>query len=182
MKLLLAIVFSVSIALAGQGSDKPQFKKAKIGASVDLKAPVTKSEAAAVFVRARKAIAASRIAQMDAKSTIALGNAPVTREEVISEMAKIFEASKKAVKFVPAPTRHDPAVFKVGSPALKASLGKLVTWGFIAPVGPLATGPKPNLTVAQFGDAIGFFMARMTDVTHMPSPRWSPYLMPNEGG
>ncbi len=169
----------MSVALAGQGGDKPHLKKVNVGA-VDEKSPVTRSEAVAVFTRARKAIAAARIAQIPSKPTIANGNQPITREEVISEMAKIFEACKKSVKFVPNKSKFDASVFKVSTPAAKNSLTTLVSWGMIAPVGPVATGPKPNLTVPQFGDAVGFFLARISDVTHMPIPRWSPNLMPIE--
>jgi hypothetical protein len=177
MKLLLAVVFSVSVAFAVQG-EKPQFKKAKVGA-VDMKAPVTRAEAAAVFAKARKSINASRVAQVSPTSSIPVGNTPVTREEVIAEMSKIFEASKKSVKFMPIPVRYNPAAFKVGA-GVKPALSTLVSWGFVGSVSPLATSPKPGLTVAQFGDALGFFMARISDITHMPSPRWSPYLMPND--
>lgn len=180
MKWVLAILMCTSIALAGQGGgDKPRLKKVNVG-SVDQKAPVTRSEAVAVFTRARKAIVTARIAQISTKPSLSNGNQPVTREEVISEMAKIFDACKKSVKFVPNKSKFDPAVFKV-SAAVKPSLTTLVSWGMVAPVGPVATGPQPGLSIPQFGDAVGFFIARISDVTHMPIPRWSPYLMPNDG-
>lgn len=178
MKWVLAIVMCTAVAYAGQG-DRPKIKKVNVG-SVDQKAPVTRSEAVAVFTRARKAIVAARIAQIATKPSLALGNQPVTRDEVISEMSKIFAACKKAVKFVPNKAKFDPSVFKVGASA-KAPLTTLVGWGLVAPVGPVATGPQPGLTIPQFGDAVGFFLARISDVTHMPIPRWSPYLMPNDG-
>lgn len=179
MKWVLAIVMCTAVAYAGQG-DRPKVKKVNVG-SVDQKAPVTRSEAVAVFTKARKAIVAARIAQITTKPSLAPGNQPVTRDEVISEMSKIFAACKTAVKFVPNKSKFDPTVFKVGSPAAKSSLTNLVGWGLVAPVGPVATGPQPGLSVPQFGDAVGFFLARISDVTHMPIPRWSPYLMPNDG-
>lgn len=182
IRVLVAIVLSLSVALAGQGSgEKPKIKKANV-TGVDQNSPVSKAEAAAVFARARKAIAASRIAPVTTKSGIAGGNGPVTREEVILEMNRILQGSRKSIKFVPMLTSYDAKRFKVGSASAKGALNKLVAWGFVAPVGPLASGPKPGLTVAQFGDAVGFFMARLADVTHMPSPKWSPYLQPNDGG
>lgn len=195
MRIMFAFVFALTVAVAsqvggntgrrepagGQNNGKPQVKKTNV-AGVDVKAPVTKSEAAAVFTRARKAIASARIAPVAAKSTITAGSAAVSREEVILEMGKILEASKKSIKFIPALTRYEAKSFRVGSAGSKAALAKLVAWGFVGPVGPLATGPKPGLSIAQFGDAVGFFMARLADVTHMPSPKWSPYLQPNDGG
>jgi hypothetical protein len=181
MRLFLALVFLLSVALAGQGGGKPQVKKANV-AGVDVAAPVTRSEAAAVFARARKAIVSARIARMDAKSSIAGDTKAVTREEVILEMSKILQASRKSMKFIPSLTRYNAGAFKVGSVPAKSALGTLVSWGFVAPMGALATGPKPGLSVAQFGDAVGFFLARMSDVTHMPSPKWSPYLQPIDDG
>jgi hypothetical protein len=180
MKWFFAIVFGCSLAFAVQTGDKPKIKKTNVQ-NVDQKAPVTRAEAAAVFARARKAIIAARVANIGPKSTIQVGNQPVTRDEVILEMSKIFQASRKSVKFVPTPARFDPAVLRAGSASSKTALNTLVSWGFVAPVGALAVGPKSNLSVAQFGDAVGFFLARMSDVTHMPSTRWSPYLMPNDG-
>jgi len=182
IRVFLAVILGTSVALAGQGTgEKPKVKKTNV-AGVDQNSPVSKAEAAAVFARARKAIAASRIALVTPKSGIAVGNGPVTREEVILEMNRILQGSRKSIKFIPMLTNYDAKRFKVGSASAKSALAKLVAWGFVAPVGPLASGPKPGLTVAQFGDSIGFFMARLADVTHMPSPKWSPYLQPNDGG
>lgn len=181
MRFFLALLLCITFAYAGQGGDKPHIKKAKV-TGVDQKAPVTRSEAASVFGKLRKAVTSARVAQLAPKSTIVAGNQAVTRDEVILEMSRILDASKKAIKFVPALVKYDPTVFKVGSPSSKSALVTLVSWGFVAPVGSLATGPKQNLSVAQFGDAVGYFLARISDLTHMPSPRWSPYLMPNEGG
>jgi hypothetical protein len=181
-RVFLAVVLSLSFAFAGQGSgEKPKIKKTNVS-GVDQNSPVSKTEAAAVFARARKAIASARIAAVTPKSGIAIGNGPVTREEVILEMNRILQGSRKSIKFVPMLTSYDAKRFKVASSSARSALTRLVAWGFVAPVGPLAGGPKPGLTVAQFGDAVGFFMARLADVTHMPSPKWSPYLQPNDGG
>ena len=174
MRFLIAIVLCLTVGFAFQGN-KPQIKKKQVG-NVNQSALVTKAEAAAVFARARKAIISARISGVPNKPTIVPGNAVATREEVILEMAKIVDASRKSMKFVPKPVKYDVKMFKVGSASSRSALARLVEDGFVAPVGPLATGPKPGLTVAQFGDAVGFFLARITDVTHMPSPKWSPYL------
>lgn len=174
MRFLIGFILCLSVAVAGQG-EKVTFKKTPVG-KVDQVSPVTRSEAAAVFARTRKAIVEARVAQIAIKSAIPTGNQLATREEVILEMARIMEAAKKSMKFLPAPVKHDPKLFKVGSGAARTALAKLVAGGYVAPVGALATSSKPGLTLTQFGDAIGFFLARISDVTHMPSPKWSPYL------
>lgn len=174
MKSLLVFVLAILTILALGWQNAPHVKKSSM-AGVDPKSTVTRAEAASVFARARKAIIAAHIGNIPAKATIVSDNKPVTRDEVIIEMAKLLESAKKAIKLVPSPVRYDASQFKVGA-AAKPALSKLAAWGFVAPVGPLATGPKPTLTIQEFGDALGFYLSRFCDVTHMPSTKWSPYL------
>jgi len=181
MKSFLAIAFLI-VAVLGigiaqqqqQGTGKPQYKKLD-AAGVDANSSVTRAEAAAVFEEARRAIKTAHIGG-GGKSSIPSDGQAVTRDEVIVEMAKIFEASKKSIRIVPTHDSFDATLLKVGSPAAKAELSKLIAWGFVAPVGPLATGPKPTISIQDLGDALGFFISRLSDITHMPSTRWSPYI------
>lgn len=177
MKYIFAFLLLCSLASA---QEKPQVKKANVG-KVDESAPVTKSEAAAVFARARKVINVARIASVPDNATIANSVQLVTKEDVITEFAKIFSASSSAIKFVPNRTALDTKRVKV-APAAMANLKKLVSWGFIAPYGPLSTGAKSSLSPKEFGDAVAYFLCRLADVTHMPSIKWSPYLQPDDDG
>jgi hypothetical protein len=61
------------------------------------------------------------------------------------------------------------------------NLEMLVRMGAVAKIGPLATGPGNVLTVPEFGDAIGFFLARMAQMTHLPSSKWTPALRKEDG-
>lgn len=63
----------------------------------------------------------------------------------------------------------------------KKRLESLISEGFVAPYGPLVTGQRPGLTIEQYGDALGQFIARTMERTHMPSPYWSPYLQGPDG-
>jgi len=179
MKTFVAVVVFLTLSAGlyaqkeGASGGKPQFKKFNVG-SLDPNSPVTNVEAAEIFATTRKAFRSARIGSAG-KSTIPENDQLANRDEVILEMAKIFDASKKAIRFVPQPVKYEANVFKVGQGA-KAPLTKLVSWGFVAPYGPLATGPKTTITVKEFGDAVGFFISRMSEVTHTPSSRWSPYL------
>lgn len=184
MKSFLAIVFLIVavIGIAQQtgqqtgGGSKPQFKKLD-ATGVDPASAVTRAEAVAVFDETRKAIRTAHIGP-GGKASIPSDGKTVTRDEVIAEMSRILDASKKSIRFVPSFVAFDATVLKTGTPAAKTTLSKLIAWGFVAPVGPLATGPKPTISIQEFGDAIGFFISRMSDITHMPSTRWSPYLQP----
>jgi hypothetical protein len=40
----------------------------------------------------------------------------------------------------------------------------------------LATGPTDSITVSDFGDAIGFFVSRVAQMSHMPNRKWTPWL------
>jgi hypothetical protein len=53
---------------------------------------------------------------------------------------------------------------------------RLIKLGFLEPVAPMVTGPAGTLTVAQFSEAVGFFIERWSDMTHLPSVKWSPDL------
>jgi hypothetical protein len=52
----------------------------------------------------------------------------------------------------------------------------LVRLGAVARVGPLATNKSDTIDAPDFGDAIGFFLARMAEITHQPSSKWTPWL------
>jgi hypothetical protein len=175
MKFIFAALLLVTVAFAQEGEGKPKLPKQNVK-GVNETSPVTQSEASAVFVRARNVINVARIAKIPTKTKLGSSNQLITRDMVILEMARLLKESEPAIKLVPRPVVFNATLLKAGSPGSKSALLKLVKWGFVAPVGPLATGPTANLTPREFGDAVGFFLARLTDVTHMPSIKWSPYL------
>ncbi|MCW5942632.1 MAG: hypothetical protein KIS66_10400 [Fimbriimonadaceae bacterium] len=106
------------------------------------------------------------------------GRNPATREAVIAKLDKLFEMSRPAFKFTPQPQPVDASVLKGTAPTL-ATLKKLIAWGAMAPRGPLATGGA-TVTLAEYGDAVGYLVSAIASLTHTPSSVWSPYLMPND--
>jgi len=98
-----------------------------------------------------------------------------TRTEIVAEMARIYKAAASSIRFTPAASKFDPAKFRIDA-SVKPSLSKLVSLGYVAPIGPLAVGPQPGLTTKEFGDALGFFVARLSQTTHLPSSKWTPML------
>jgi hypothetical protein len=66
-------------------------------------------------------------------------------------------------------------VLKIGKAQL-ANLESLIRGGYVGKVSPLATSTEDSMSLLHFGDAVGFFMSRAAEVTHLPSPKWSPNL------
>lgn len=106
---------------------------------------------------------------------------PVSRAAVAAELARVFQRLRPKVRLTPRPYRVDRALIdRRNSGKAREELALLVRWGLVAPVGPLVAGPAETLTVAEAGDAIGYFFSQATWLTQTPSKRWTPSLMPVE--
>ena len=136
--------------------------------------PVTAREAHEAFARLGALLKKTNALPMGTPG-IPLADRPATRAEMVAEMARLAKANEPAFRFVPAPVPHDPHLFNIVA-AQRPSLDRLVTLGSVARIGPLAVGPGAGLTPAQFGDALGFFAARIAQMSHLPSPKWTPML------
>lgn len=102
---------------------------------------------------------------------------PASREEVIEQFGRLFRSVSHRFRIKPRPVAFLAKEVRVAGPVLP-TLRLLVEWGCVAPVGPLATGPASGLTLAEYGDALGFFLARVAELTHTPSRKFTPYLTP----
>jgi hypothetical protein len=177
MRNAVALLWTLGAASALAQAPQTGLKRtAKPPVVTSSTAPVTRAEAGQIFSRASKLLAP--VLGLTPTPSALTGTAPVTRDQVVAEMNRLFEWSRPKFVFSPRRVTHNPAVFTVGQPQ-RGALGKLVSFGAIAPLGPLATSPRPTLTVREFGDAMGFFISRLCDLTHTPS-RFSPQLMPDE--
>lgn len=113
----------------------------------------------------------------------AMEDRPATRQEVITEFKRLFEMARPHFKFTPRPVKFDATMISIptGDPA-RAPLETMIRFGFIGKVAPIATALGPNLTLEEFGDALGLFLARIGDLTHTPSEKWSPYMFNHKDG
>lgn len=136
--------------------------------------PVTAREARESFLRASALLTKVHGVGLGLGS-IPAADRPATRAEIVAEMTRLAKASEPTFRFTPALAKYTPARFKIDT-AQRAALGRLVGRGLVAPVGPLATGPGPGLTPKELGDALGFFVSRLAQMSHLPSPKWTPML------
>lgn len=171
--LVMGLAFA-SVAFGQEQKDGIKHHVTKVVKTSD--APVTMSEARAVFDRAQKLMQTTLAMKAGGVSAIPTGDKPVTRTQVVTEMARLYNLVQPKVKLTPAPTAFDAKVVRLSDAKQKANLMTLIRMGAIAKVGPLATGPSDTLTVPQFGDAVGFFLSRMAYMTHMPSADWTASL------
>lgn len=149
-----------------------------MGAPSFTAGPVTVAEVDATIAEMRRAL--SSLPGLDSVKPAARRGAsadsPATRAYIIGQLDRIFEKAKPRFKFTPRKVRFDSKLLVAGK-AERAILAKLIGWGCVAKVGPLATGPKETIGLKEFGDAMGFFVARLADLTHTPDPKYSPGMM-----
>ena len=139
-------------------------------------APVTQKEGDATLAEVEKALSAlPGLKHIKPQTRKPSSTKPATRAYIILQMNRIFERAKPSFKFTPRKVRFDPKVLVAG--AERSALEKLIAWGCVAKVGPLATGPKSTIGLKEFGDAMGFFVARISDLSHTPDPKYSPGMM-----
>jgi hypothetical protein len=138
---------------------------------------VTHDEAYKTFVRVEEILRDVTGADAPATSTkFQTGSAaPATRAQIVEEFSRLYDMVRPRARLTPRPVPVDEAVLQMDGPQRNALI-RLIRLGAVATHGPLATGPQDGLEPKEFGDAIGFFIARMGEITHMPS-RFSPPLM-----
>ncbi len=172
---LVAGTLMLTLPALGQQPPKEGLTRNKVKKVVATSAPVTQAEARAAFVRAERVIR-SAVGIGGVPNTRSAGSKqPVTRAEVVEEFARLYTLVLPKAKITPRPVRFDAARLKIAG-SQREKLIRLVRAGAIAPVGPVAAGPKDTLTVAEFGDALGYFLSRMAEITYLPSRRWTPDL------
>jgi len=103
------------------------------------------------------------------------GSTQANRSHIIRTYHRQFLAAKPLFKLKPRPVVFDKSVLNTTDPATKAALEELITWGFVSRIGNIATGTGA-VTLEEFGDTLGFFLSRMSELTHQPSVKWTPFL------
>lgn len=123
------------------------------------------------------------VLKVEGNTTTRTGQArAATRAEMIAEFDRIMTLARPRFRGRPIRQVVDQPLIDGRNPApeTRAQLKRLIEWGFVGPVSPLATEPSQTLTPKQFGDALGYFMSRLADVTHTYDPRFSPANLSND--
>lgn len=156
--------------LAQQQPVRPKLKPVAKAKAVDTR-PVTQREVQKVIKEAARILGEPGYKPLTPAQT-----KPVSRDQVVQELSQLFRTLKPKFKTTPRkqPVRSD--VLSV-SPKLRPDLETLIAWGSVGPFAPLATNKNSTMTPAEFGDALGMFVARMADLTHLPSSKFTPSLM-----
>ena len=154
----------IAYLVLGQQGEKPKYRVRK-APPVKASAPVTRAEGRAVFLQlqrvADRALGGAKGAGEPgfAASASALGS-----DLVIKEFGRLADRYRGDFKRVPGGLGVKP-----GPKALR----------LYSPTGAIGIGKKA-LSTREFGDAVGYFLVRLADLTHVPSHRFSPSMMPDQ--
>jgi hypothetical protein len=173
-----AWIFGVAVLALGLAAGQQMRPKRLAPATAQTDTvPVTRAEARQVVMRMEKLLTRGLDLKLPAgKLVIPETPGAVTRVEVVKEFNRLFVQYQPSFKFTPPKVKFDKSVITLSDPNAKPALEKLIAWGTVAKIGPIACASVQTLTVHQFGDAVGFYMSRVADLTHLPPSRWTPYL------
>ncbi len=138
--------------------------------------PVTRDEIRAAMAKIEGPLQ-RRLKVQFPKSGLASGSQAATRTEVVKEFMRLWKASEKVFRFTPRPYEVYPEVLAQHNKGqMITDLSYLIKRGAVAPVGPLAWGPKDTISPREFGDAMAMLVHQITALSHDPSPKFTPNL------
>lgn len=172
----MMITAALGLAMLGQTTPPPADGiKTAPRPSVPVGGFVTDTEARAIFTKLNAVAKDVLPGFRSAEPAIPNRTTPVSRVAVLAEFHRVVRSAEPFYVFTLTPVKFEANRIRVKSPHAQT----LVRGGYIAPYGPLTTGTQDRLTARQLGDAIGMFLARMAEVTHTPSTKWTPSLQDN---
>lgn len=177
---LPALCFGLSLtpALAlGQSTDRTSQAKPQPRQIVLSADPVTGDEARQIFLKVETAF--RKVMPTIARGGRSrLGGArPVTRAAIVGEMDRLFQLTKPTFKLSPKRIPVDPARLAVTDSNARSKMATLIAWGCVEASSALASAQRDAFGVLEFGDAIGVFVKRISELSHAPSDRYSPDRM-----
>jgi hypothetical protein len=177
---MAALLLSGAVTHAGgQSLGKSRQAPPRVQETGDL---ATVAEVSRTMVRIRQVLFKAVLNKAAPKETPKKETRVASKADIIAEFNKCFEDIRPRFKMTPrmVAVRANVVTVPAQHPQRKP-LEKLIKYGFVAPVGPLVASKREGLTLREFGDAVGYFLARAADLTHTPSSKFSPALMPPSG-
>jgi hypothetical protein len=178
MKTLFGLVLC-GLASGCLAQDEGTLKRPHKTAPIISTAPVTQGEADATFARVAGLFKSLLHVSVAAKKSQGPASSPVKRADVVAEFVRFYKAAEPAFTLTPASVHVDLPRITFDTAAERPGLIKMIERGCVGNYGPLATGKVQTLTVQDFGDSIGYFLSRISECTHLPSSKWTPYLHGN---
>lgn len=175
---LIALLVTVGAVAAPPQNQDGGIKhiKPKVTATVG-NGPVTHAEAEAVLTKLRDLMAdCLEYPALKKVPSLTPGTGLVTRDEVVLVLDRFAEAAKPTFKIGTPPIPIEPTAIVSKKPMVRDAMVRLVKGAFANRIGVLMCGPADSIEVIQMGDAVGFFLCRIAELSHVPSIRWSPYL------
>ena len=99
-----------------------------------------------------------------------------TRVEVLGEFNRLYDLAYPKFKVTAVPVKVLASHYTVGKGVPLTQATRLVSAGCVSVVGPLVAGKTSGLSLEEFGDAVGYLLARIAELTHMPSTKFTPSL------
>jgi hypothetical protein len=173
----LALFAGISAVAAAHSQGLSRPAPARTSAQT-LQATVTEAEAAKVLARMEKVVAQVVRLPGEPRPTLGARSTPVTREQVVRELHRIARRIEPEFKVSPRPIAFERRHLTIAQGERRREIERLIELGLVPPLAPLATATRPTMTVQEFGDAVGYFLTRTAYLTHTPSQRFTPALMP----
>lgn len=169
------LIVMVSLLAAGVLAQRESQNRKTLGSQAS--SPVRVSEVNTTLLKYERVI--RKVLGLPGASAPAPSNdqKAATRGQILNGLNRLFEMSKPEFKITPRDTKYDGNLISLprGSSS-RAIAEKLIKWGFVGKVSPLATSKSDTLSLAEFGDTMGLFLSRVADLTHTPNTKFSPYL------
>lgn len=138
---------------------------------------LSRDDVSAVFKRADKVMRS--VLKLPAGGTAFVsGKQAASREAIVLQFNAMLTSARPRLRLTPPPVPVDAALVTIKEPAARALTLKLVKMGFIDKYGPLARGTAAGLSAEEFGEALGYFLSRLAEATHVPTTKFSPALTP----
>lgn len=103
------------------------------------------------------------------------GSQEVRREQMVAVLADWARRVEPRLRAKIRAERMSAEAISEGlSKEAQADAESLIKAGFAAPVGPMIVGPDAGLSPEEFGDALGYFAARLEDLSALNDPEYTP--------